>query len=175
MSTGDPASGLGTAVAVIQAATGGMGEPAAAVEQPPLPLEPSSAVREIAANTDSSPRGPGRPPGSKNKRTEEWVEFILSRYRSPLVVLAEVYSRSVVELAKELGCDRLEAFDRQLQAARVLAPYLHQAQPQAVRIDGKGILQLVINPYGGQDPAALDQGENSTLTIIDQKPDKSEG
>ncbi len=181
MSAGQAGNGLSTAVAAVQAVAGEQ-SPGADAEQLALPVLPlaesvpatSPGADQGAPNNDASPRGPGRPPGSKNKRTEEWVEYLLSRYRSPLVVLAEVYSRSVDDLAKELRCDRLEAFDRMLAAAKTLAPYLHQAQPQAVRIDGKGMLQLVINPYGGQDPGA-EQAENGTITIIDQKPEKSEG
>ena len=82
----------------------------------PTPLAPASAR--------SGPQG-GRPRGSRNRRTQEWVEFILSQYRSPLIVLAETYSRPVAELAAELGCDKLEAFERQQAAAVALAPYLH--------------------------------------------------
>ena len=81
--------------------------------------------------TKLRPHAQGQVPltlSSRNRRTQEWVEFILSQYRSPLVVLAETYSRSVEDLARELGCDKLEAFERQQAAAVALAPYLHSCK-----------------------------------------------
>jgi hypothetical protein len=74
-------------------------------------------------------RAPGRPAGSLNKATEAWREFLLTKYRSPLEVLAETFTRPVDELAKALGCKRLEAYQLQLQAARELAPYVHKKMP----------------------------------------------
>ncbi|MFA7504242.1 MAG: hypothetical protein WCZ28_06050 [Burkholderiaceae bacterium] len=82
-------------------ALGGAGEPPAAeVDQAelfeaeaPLPMPPAKGV--------SGPKG-GRPKGARNRRTQEWVEYLLSRYRSPLVFLLETYHRSPRELAEQL-------------------------------------------------------------------------
>jgi hypothetical protein len=86
----------------------------------------------------------GRPAGARNRRTQEWVDFIGARYRSPLVVLAEIYSRPVEDLAKALGCKKLEAFQLQLEAAKQLAPYLHQKLPLAVEFEGKNLIALTL-------------------------------
>ena len=80
--------------------------------------------------------GAGRPQGSRNRATVEAAEWILSRFRSPLAFLAEVYTRPAKLLAKELGCDVLEAFRLQQAAALGLAPYIHRKQPTALEIEG---------------------------------------
>lgn len=101
--------------------------------------------RVMRGGNEVQQRGPGRPAGAPNKRTTAWVEYLLNQYSSPLVVLAETYSRPVNELAKELGCDRESAYRLQIAAAQALAPYLHQKQPLAVQIDAKGVVHLTIH------------------------------
>jgi hypothetical protein len=127
-------------------------EPAPAAAQlalPGLPLEAKGEPARDPAGGIEQGKG-GRPKGALNRRTEEFVEFILRRYRSPLIALAETYSRSVEELRLELGCTKLEAFQLQQAAAINLAPYVHQKLPQAVQIDGKGLVAVSI-----VDPRAL--------------------
>jgi hypothetical protein len=111
-----------------------------------LPLLPAALAEATAAEAagEVARRGPGRPPGARNRRTDEWVDYLLGRYRSPLVVLAETYSRPVEVLAAELGCTREDAFKIQIEAASRLAPYLHQKQPLAVNVNAQGVVQLVI-------------------------------
>jgi len=99
---------------------------------------------EAAAPAIEAERKGGRPPGARNRRTMEWVEYMGGRYRSPLIVLAEIYSRPVDALAMELGCTRYEAFQLQLRAAEQLAPYLHQKLPLAVEFEGKGLVALTV-------------------------------
>lgn len=90
-------------------------------------------------------RGAGRPAGSKNKNTKEWADYILSKYASPLEVLAKTYSRPVELLAAELNCSRLEAYKVQVAAARELSPYIHQKQPTAIDVGENGLISLSIN------------------------------
>jgi len=113
-----------------------------------LPLIPVQSAEDGVATGDAATpdqetrRGPGRPKGSRNRRTDEWVNFLLSRYQSPLVVLAETYSRPVAVLAAELNCDIIEAARIQLQAAKELAPYLHQKLPMADTDGQQGAVEL---------------------------------
>lgn len=86
----------------------------------------------------------GRPPGVKNRRTAEFADYVLSRYRSPIVALAETYSRPVADLAKELGCTRAEAFELQLRAAKEVAPYLHAKQPLGIEAGGGGVPVVIM-------------------------------
>ena len=114
-----------------------------------------------ARDLDPSPRGVGRPPGAKNKNTEAWREFLLSRYPSPLQGLAEIYSRKLTDLAVELGfvaqgedgkyyctakpADLLELLKVQIGAMEKLAPYVHSKMPIAVEAGENGLISLVIN------------------------------
>lgn len=112
----------------------------------PLPLPSKGA---------SGPRG-GRPLGARNKSTDEWARFLLSRYQSPLTVLAELYSRPLAELVDELQAmadkhavvtaretgisisvarvDPLAVLKVQKEAAVALAEYLHKKQPKAIEV-----------------------------------------
>ncbi len=101
-------------------------------------------------------RGVGRPPGSRNKRTERWAEFLLSRYESPLEVLVQMANAPVAALAEQLGCSALEAFQEKRQAAIAAAPYLHQRMPLAVDVTDRKVLNLVIVDHA---PAADGDGE----------------
>ena len=148
----DAKEGLQAAVEAID-----QGEPPAASEEqieifPPIALKPAAAPGEAPAID----RGPGRPKGARNKRTEQWVEYIEGRYRSPLIFLAETYSRTVEELAAELCCKREDAFKLQLQAAKELAPYLHQKLPIAVDVKGASAGVLLIGELTPGSQAALD-------------------
>lgn len=120
-----------------------------------LPLRkmdrPAAAAEQGAAG-----RGPGRPAGSKNKNTEAWRDYILSRYPSPLVALAETYSRPLDQLKAELHCTALDAFKLQLTAAKELAPYLHGKMPTEVDLGDGGLIHLTINTGNARDQLGAD-------------------
>lgn len=123
----------------------------------PMPLEP--------AKGKSGPKG-GRPAGARNRSTEEWARFMLAQYRSPLVVLAELYSRPTGELVDQLqamadkhkswretkdggyyervAVSPVDVLRMQRDAAVALAPYLHQQQPKAITVENRphGIVVL---------------------------------
>lgn len=80
-------------------------------------------------------KGPGRPPGARNKRTVEMVNYLSSQYRSPLEVLAVISNAGVGELAARLGCTKLEALQEMRIAASTLLPYWHQKMPLAVDLN----------------------------------------
>lgn len=94
-----------------------------------LPLLP-------VASAPFEARQPGRPAGSVSKITAEFRRFFLSHYQHPAMVLAEIYSRPVEELAKTLGCTKLEAFREQRAAADACLPYMASKMPIAVQADG---------------------------------------
>jgi hypothetical protein len=79
----------------------------------------------------------GRPPRSKNRRTEAVTAWLLSQHRHPLSVMMEAYSMSTVELAERLGLSRdedgqftndvlLDLFKLQVRMAEAVAPYVAQ-------------------------------------------------
>jgi len=89
-------------------------------------------------------RGPGRPRGARNKRTQHTLEYLQGLgYDDPLRGLAEVWSRPLALLAAELGCTLLEAFDRQQEARKTALPFWHQKLPQAVVIDKTAAMTLL--------------------------------
>ncbi len=127
------------------------------------------------------PKG-GRPAGRRNRSTDQWVSYIQSRYPSPLVALAETWSRGVAELAVELELYRfgsdgkpltdkdgkpllnlIEAFKLQQSAMVNALPYLHSKMPQAVQVQGKTRGLLIIGDLG---KAGVD-GDALTLNIAD--------
>ncbi len=88
--------------------------------------------------------GRGRPPGRRNKRTEAWAEYLLSRYGSPLEVLAQIMTAPAASLARQLGCSAVEALAEKRLAAIALMPYVHQRQPLAVDLTERKTLTLTI-------------------------------
>ena len=150
----------------------GVDEALAARLEHQMTLWPTPARIEEALADDATAerRGPGRPPGSRNKRTDEWAEWILGRHTSPLDFLATVYTRPVEMLALELGCKRLEALKLQVVAAKELAPYVHQKQPVSVNVDQTGVVTLILEPVA---PAATGiQGEDALVIegqVVDQE------
>jgi hypothetical protein len=159
-------SGLATALE----ATGPGVPPAAAAEQ--LALLPEPALPD-APRTRAAPGG--RPRGSRNRRTQEWVDYLLGKGRSPLEFLHALYQRPAAKLAEELGLylyheGKLvldaagapvlavgEAFRRQVEAAAGVAPYLHQKLPVAIDVKGKtaGLIVVGDMPAAGSDQAAV--------------------
>lgn len=162
--TGKRKRGVETAVQVVTTVqkghNAGGGQPFSG--DPPvvqLSLLPSIVERELAEATDEEAQraGPGRPPGSRNKTTREMVEFILARYRHPMLFLAEMYARPVDALAKELHCDRKEAGQLQAECAKALLPYVAEKMPVAVKVDARGevALQIVTAPVPALSGAAI--------------------
>lgn len=129
-----------------------------------LPTDAAAGmIADQSAEGDAAQRrGPGRPPGSRNRRTEEWTDFILGNYRSPLLFLAETYTRPAAVLAAELNCKMQDAFKMQVAAAEALAPFVHQKQPVAVQVDASGIVTLVLEA-GGIGQAAGQAGDDAIV------------
>ena len=144
---------------------------------PLLPIEaPAEEGGAVEGESAALPekRGRGRPEGSLNKRTLALLNYFLSRYRDPLVVLGETYSRPLGELAgelmailgvKELTWDQLiDLLKLQNQAASQALPYVHSKRPQDVKLDAPGGVTLNFNlgGDGAQTPTVHDDG---TVTL----------
>lgn len=115
-------------------------------EQLPL-LAEDEAGRELVERA----RGRGRPPGAKNKRTQELAEAIHRRFGNPVVELAKLYAFVPVEvLAQRLKCDLVEAAKLQREALATVAKYTDQMMPQAVELDAGAVAAIFL---GGGDPA----------------------
>lgn len=132
----DPREGVAT---VLAAHHDPAAPPAPAAEQLALlPGEAEAAAAEVVE------RGAGRPKGSKNKRTEEWARFVTGVYGSPLEALAKVMQGGPEELARKLGIDLVDGFDRWLKVTEAVLPYVHGRQPTAVTVDGAAPAPVVL-------------------------------
>lgn len=122
-------------------------------------------VNEAVELVRAQRRKPGRPPGSHNKRTTEMAAYLLSRYSSPLEVLAQIMTAGVAELAAALGCSKLEALQEKRLAAIALKDHLHSKMPIAVDMTNHKIIHLTIGDLGVEDPTAgSEDGDTLTLT-----------
>lgn len=143
----------------------------------PLPLAP----RAVEATGKA-----GRPAGTRNKSTEEWVKYFLSRHRSPLTALAELYSRPLGELVDELQAmsdkhkrwkpgsetrdgyweciqiNPLEVLKMQQQAMVALLPYVHRKQPMAIEVENRPRGIVVI---GDMDVTDLQSDDDLALPL----------
>jgi hypothetical protein len=125
--------------------------PPPAARQLPL-LAPPEPVE--AAGPKEPPRGPGRPPGSINRRTKDFADYLLKRYADPREVLAVMYSRTPAQFAAEIGIKKpsaeqlIEIIRLQKSCAEAVAPYVASKMPVAVEVSSKGIVQLVIERAG---------------------------
>ena len=141
---------------------------------PIAPAEEGGAVEGEAGAALPEKRGRGRPEGSLNKRTLALLNYFLSRYRDPLVVLGETYSRPLGELAgelmailgvKELTWDQLiDLLKLQNQAASQALPYVHSKRPQDVKLDAPGGVTLNFN-LGGDGAQTPTVHEDGTVTL----------
>lgn len=168
----DPTNGMTSAVAAAIAATPEEDAPVQALlpllpadEVAMLPLDP---VARGAALRGGTRRGPGRPAGAINKKTQDMARMILAKYQSPLVFLAETYSRKVSDLAIELQCKPVEAFQVQLRAAQELAPFLHGKMPVEVNVRGELPMLLLGDP--AMFAAQYGIEENQGFNLLDLQP-----
>lgn len=105
-----------------------------------------------------TPARRGRPKGSRNRRTEATVRWLLTQHRHPLSVMAEAYSMSPAALADAIGLPKtkgeagaadyhdagllMELFKLQMRMAEAVAPFVAQKLPQAVQLDARGGLSI---------------------------------
>lgn len=107
-----------------------------------------TAPSPLAAALPSAARKPGRPKGSKNRRTEAVTAWLLTQHRHPLSVMMEAYSMSPTDFAKAIGIASpdsdtlLDIVKLQLRMAEAVAPYVAQKLPQAVQVEGGAALTL---------------------------------
>ena len=126
-------------------------------------------------------RARGRPPGARNRRTEEWVEYLMTRYTSPLEGLLRLATMTLEEIMAEAKCKRLEALQERRHAMIAALPYIHQRQPIAVDVTNHKVVNLTIidGELGqdlGDDPDIVTvQARVVTIEDNQQLSDKDDG
>ena len=122
-----------------------------------LPARPSETAAEAVA---SGERRIGRPPGARNRRTQDMVRWLLDvrGLKPPLEFLLEVTGKTTAELV-DMGVKAEEALKLKVHAAVAALPYVHQKQPMAVEAVGKTAGLLVLPGEGGTaEEQAADMG-----------------
>ncbi|MGR6533120.1 hypothetical protein [Brevundimonas sp. RM1] len=143
----------GVRAALDQAVEGeaGMGEVVQAglfEELEPCETGALDAPSPLSAALPSAGRRPGRPKGSKNRRTEAVTAWLLQQHRHPLAVMMEAYSMAPADFARSIGIKQpdadtlLDIVKLQLRMAEAVAPYVAQKLPQAVKVEGGAALTL---------------------------------
>lgn len=91
-----------------------------------------------AVSVPGAPRAKGRPPGSRNLRSEAYAALLRGRHGDPLDVATKIAAIDVTEeaniahLAKLWGCKRFEAVKLWAQINRDVQSYHHQQMPRAL-------------------------------------------
>lgn len=135
----DTGKGMATAVSVALAEGA---EELGEGEQLDLLREPET---EIGQDKVLHVRRPGRPKGSRNKRTERTVAWLMARHRDPREVLLSITDMHPADLAALLACTLHEALQEIRLAAAAVLPYVAQKQPLAIDVTGRQVVHLHID------------------------------
>lgn len=102
--------------------------------------------------------GPGRPRGSRNRRTQDLADYAARLGGNPIIKLIEIVATPIDVIAATLGCKRIEAAEYWRKCADSVAPYIEQKLPTAVQLQGANAGMLVINMGGpvGEQTVGLD-------------------
>lgn len=103
----------------------------------------------------------GRPPGSTNKRTDDFARYILSFGQHPAKTMMEIQSTPTEILMQASKKSYLECLDRRIRCAEALMPYLESKKPVAVDVSFSGVADLVIEgvTHSRDEIAELIDGE----------------
>lgn len=133
----------------------------------------------------AAPRGPGRPAGAKNKRTQAWQKWFEATGEMPLEFLAKTFRKSTGELAAELACDQDAALRIQVEAAKAVLPYVEQKLPLAIEDDRDQARMVIVvgdmtpEQRGEADQALgwklLDNQPVSDAVIVQSDEEQSDG
>lgn len=148
--------------------------PAAPAEQ--LPLLAGDQAEAVAV-AEVERVGPGRRPGSRNRRSAEWADLILATEGSPLQALAREMKAGPEALARKLGVDLVQGWDRWLKVCEAILPYVHQKLPQALAVtDDRATPPVLLHVSDvGAQLVGTDPGQAAGLVRIVLHQGVSEG
>lgn len=116
-------------------------------------------------NERAERRGPGRPKGSPNKRTEDLRRFILARFKHPVVALMEIGSIPTIELISELRLDPDKALALQIRALSEAAPYVDSKMPMKLTVsDGDRLPEFHLH-FGSDGSAKATDQQGRTMDL----------
>lgn len=131
-----------------------------------MPPEPGCEGEEgelsgVSEGADGE-RGPGRPPGARNKATVARVEWLERQYTNPLETCAKISHVDPFQLAELLNSKYgvpikfTLSWWKEITLAQL--PYRAKKQPVAIDVAGKGRFTLILEdtPVGADDEDAED-------------------
>ena len=134
----------------------------------------------VAAPARSGPQG-GRPKGRRNRSTEAFRRYLLTKYPHPLETLMALTTRTPRDLAEELGLkrqrtiegitiddgpDTAEAMKIIIRAAEAALPYMAQKMPVQVDVDNKGGGPAIL-VFGDLEVQQAPQSHDDGSLVID--------
>lgn len=133
--------------------------------------EEREARHAAALASADAQRKAGRPPGSANRSTQAFRDFLFKRNASPAMKLIGFLQHTPESLALELGCSKADAFDRLVGVARELMPYeLSKLAP----VDEKGNAVMPSFTFtlngeadAGPGPGAVPPWERRRAEVVD--------
>ena len=109
----------------------------------------------------------GRPPGARNRRSEDVARMVIEQLGDPLLRQAAVATMPLEELMASTGMTAAEALAEQRLAASLVLPYLHRRMPVQVDVTGRQVVHLTIVDGG----AVGDGGHASDIVgIVENQP-----
>jgi hypothetical protein len=116
----------------------------------------------------AGPGKKGRPPGARNKKTEEFVSFVRAIGGDPMIGLAKASAMDALTLAKALSAKPFDVWKLQQELRKALLPYFHAARPAELKVAGGGALAVAVftgeGPRGDQEAEGRDAVE-ALMTI----------
>jgi hypothetical protein len=156
-------------------------------ERPAVQASLEAQPEQLAMLPEAEKRGPGKPAGARNRRTDEMVRYLNTFGQGPLVGLAKVVNAirfhdqgelagmpDFTELARALGMKRSDAAAFWRSCAVDLAPYMHQKLPVAIDVTGDSSGSLVVVNLGAvQGDPETDLGDllgGHIGDVVDHEP-----
>lgn len=124
-----------------------------------LPLPQTERVQTLRKR-----RKAGRPPGARNRRSEDVARFVIERIGDPLLVQAMVACMPAEELAAAAGWSVGEAIAEKRLAAGLVLPYLHRRQPLAVDLTDHRVVYLTVSAGA---PARVAEDGAQVLEVVE--------
>jgi hypothetical protein len=123
----------------------------------PTRFQPGEERHDAMVEAVKRQRG-GRPLGARNIATREAVDFVRRVFGDPLIESARWLLHSPETMARELGCTKLEAFDRQESIRCDVRRYCY-APLAAVDARGNAVPPALTVVIGGREVVLSASGE----------------
>ena len=104
-------------------------------------------------------RGPGRPPGARNKRTESLAAQVERLFGNPVLRAAALATMPIDEMVQQLGINALEAVQEQRLWLAMLLPYVAARMPVSDKV-------TVMNPDGSALGSVSDDRLEERLKML---------